>query len=64
MIDSQSDSDVFGEEVIYSQKSPQMDEIIRDFDWQLGRFVAYRSPLTRNNSSVIDNQRNEIKKSN
>ena len=46
-IDSPSDSDEFGEEVIYSQKSPQMDEIIRDFDWQLGRFVAYRSPLTR-----------------
>ena len=61
-----------------------MDEIIRDFDWELGRFVEYRSPLTRkeilslgsnsshwniNNSSVIDNQRNEnlknqIKKSN
>ena len=78
-IDSPSDSDGFGEEVIYSQKSPKMDGIIRDFDWELGRFVEYRSPLTRkeilslgsnsshwniNNSSVIDNQRNEIKKSN
>ena len=47
-----------------------MDEIIRDFDWELSRFVEYRSPFTRkeilslgsnsshrniNNSSVIDN---------
>ena len=24
-----------------------MDEIIRDFDWELDRFVKYRSPLTR-----------------
>jgi hypothetical protein len=24
-----------------------MDEIIRDFDLELGRFVEYRSPLTR-----------------
>ena len=54
-----------------------MDEIIRDFDWELSRFVEYRSPFTRkeilslgcnsshrniNNSSVIDNQGNEIKK--
>ena len=44
-IDSSSDSDGFGEEVIYSQKSPKMDEIIRDFDWELGRFVEYRSPF-------------------
>ena len=54
-----------------------MDEIIRDFDWELSRFVEYRSPFTRkeilslgsnsshrniNNSSVIDHQGNEIKK--
>ena len=78
-IDSPSDSDEFGEEVIYSHESPEADEIIRDFDWDLDRFVAYRSPLTSkerlslgsnsshwniNNSSVIDNQRNEIKNSN
>ena len=68
-IDSPSDSDEFGEEVIYSHESPTVDEIIRGFDWESGRFVEYRSPLTRNNSSVIDNQRNEnlknqIKKSN
>jgi hypothetical protein len=79
-IDSPSDSDEFGEEVIYSHESPKADEIIRDFDWELGRFVQYSSPLTRNkilslgshsshwninNSSVvIDNQRNEIKKLN
>ena len=43
-IDFPSDSDGFGEEVIYSQKSPKMDGIIRDFDWALGRFVEYRSP--------------------
>jgi hypothetical protein len=78
-IDSPSDSDEFGEEVIYSHESPKMDEIIKDFDWESSRFVEYRSPFTRketlplvgNNSShrnihnslVIDNQRNEIKKS-
>ena len=65
--------------LIYSHESPEADEIIRDFDWDLDRFVAYRSPLTSkerlslgsnsshwniNNSSVIDNQRNKIKKSN
>jgi hypothetical protein len=69
-IDSPSDSDEFGEEVIYSHETPKVDEIIRDFDWELGRFVEYRSPLTSkkllslgsnsshwniNNSSVIDN---------
>jgi hypothetical protein len=46
-IDSPSDSDEFGEEVIYSHESPGADKIIRDFDWDLDRFVAYRSPLTR-----------------
>ena len=40
-IDSPSDSDEFGEEVIYSHESPKMDEIITDFDWELGRFVEY-----------------------
>ena len=46
-IDSPSDSDEFGEEVIYSYESPKADKITRDFDWELGRFVEYRSPLTR-----------------
>ena len=46
-IDSPSDSDEFGEKVIYSHESPKMDEIIKDFDWESSRFVEYRSPLTR-----------------
>ena len=46
-IDSLSDSDDFGEEVIYSQESPNMEEFFRDFDWDLNRFVEYRSPFTR-----------------
>ena len=46
-IDSLSDSDDFGEEVIYSHESPKIDEIIKDFDWELNRFVEYRSPFTR-----------------
>ena len=37
-IDSLSDSDDFSEEVIYSRKSPKIDEIIKDFDWELNRF--------------------------
>ena len=80
MIDPPSDSDEFGDEVIYSQESPKVDDFITDFDWELDRFVEFRSLFTRkeilspgsnsshwnkNNSSVIDNQRrNEIKKSN
>ena len=71
MIDSPSDSDEFSEEVIYSQESPTMVDIITDFDWDSGRFVEFKSPFTRkeilspgnnsshwnkNNSSVmIDN---------
>ena len=43
-----SDSDDFGEEMIYSQESPKMEEFFRDFDdWDLNRFVEYRSPFTR-----------------
>ena len=34
-IDSLSDSDDFGEEVIYSHESSEMEEFIRDFDWDL-----------------------------
>jgi hypothetical protein len=30
-----SDSDDFGEEVIYSQESPKMEESYKDFDWDL-----------------------------
>ena len=35
---SPSDSDGFGEEVIYSQESPRKDEAFRDFDWEKNRF--------------------------
>jgi hypothetical protein len=38
-IDSLSDSDDFGEEVIYSQESTKMEEFIRDSDWDLNRIV-------------------------
>ena len=78
MIDPPSDSDEFGDEVIYSQESPKVDDFITDFDWELDLFVEFRSPFTRkeilspgnnssrwnkNNSSAIDKQRrNEIKK--
>jgi hypothetical protein len=37
----------FGEEVIYSQESPKMEESFKDFDWDLSRFVEYRSLFTR-----------------
>ena len=30
-----------------------MDEIIKDFDWELNRFVEYRSPFTRKEKSII-----------
>jgi hypothetical protein len=33
-IDPLSDSDDFGEEVIYSQESPNMEQFYRDFDWE------------------------------
>ena len=70
MIDPPSDSDEFGDEVIYSQESPKVDDFITDFDWELDRFVEFRSPFTRkeilspgnnsshwnkNNSSVMTN---------
>jgi hypothetical protein len=70
-IDSSSDSDEFSEKVIYSQDSPKVVDITTDFDWELDRFVEFKSPFTRkeilspgnnsshwnkNNSSVmIDN---------
>ena len=52
-IDSPSDSDEFGEEVIYSHESPKMEEFIRDFHWDLNRFVEYRSPFTRKETLPI-----------
>ena len=48
MIDFPSDSDEFSEEVIYSQESPMVGDIITDYDWDLDRFVEFKSPLTRN----------------
>jgi hypothetical protein len=48
MIDSPNDSDEFSEEVIYSQESPMVGDIITDYDWDLDRFVEFKSPLTRN----------------
>jgi hypothetical protein len=30
-----------------------MDEIIKDFDWELNRFVEYRSPYTRKETLPI-----------
>jgi hypothetical protein len=51
--DSPRDSDDFGEEVIYSHESPKMEEFIRDFDWELNRFVEYRSPFTRKETLPI-----------
>jgi hypothetical protein len=44
-IDAPSDSDGFGEEVIYSHESPKKEETFRDFDWEKNRFVEYISPL-------------------
>jgi hypothetical protein len=52
-IDSLSDSDDFSEEVIYSRKSPKIDEIIKDFDWELNRFLEYRPPYTRKETLSI-----------
>ena len=52
-IDPLSESDDFDEEVIYSQESPKMEEFFRDFDWDLDRFVEYRSPFTRTETLPI-----------
>ena len=41
-IDPLSEYDEVDEEVIYSQESPNMVEVFRDFDWELNRFVEYR----------------------
>ena len=45
--DAPSDSDEFSEEVIYSQESPQMGDVITDYDWDLDRFVEIKSPFTK-----------------
>jgi hypothetical protein len=36
---------IIDEEVIYSQESPNMVEVFKDFDWELDRFVEYRLPI-------------------
>jgi hypothetical protein len=33
--------------VIYSQDSPKVVAIITDLDWELNRFVEFKSPFTR-----------------
>ena len=39
--------------IFYSQESPKMEEFYRDFDWELDRFVEYRSPFTRKETLPI-----------
>ena len=46
-IDPPSEYDEVDEEVIYSQESPKMEEVYRDFDWELDRFVEYRLPIKK-----------------
>ena len=48
MIDSPNDSDEFSEEVIYSQESPKVGDIITDYDWDSDRFIEFNLPFTRN----------------
>ena len=43
----------FGEEVIYSQESPKIEESFKDFNWDLNRFVEYGSPFTRKETLPI-----------
>ena len=52
LYDSPSDSDEFSEEVIYSQESPKMVDIITDFDWDSGRFVEFKSPFTKKRNII------------
>ena len=66
MIDSPNDSDEFSEEVIYSQGSPKVGDVFTDYDWDLDRFVEYKSPLKRkeilspgNNSSHWNRNKNK-----
>ena len=46
-IDPPSEYDEVDEEVIYSQESPNMVEVYRDFDWELDRFVEHRFPIKK-----------------
>ena len=46
-IDPVSEFDEADEEVIYSQESPNMVEVYRDFDWELDRCVEYRFPIKK-----------------
>ena len=46
-IDLLNEYDEVDEEVIYSQESPNMVEVYRDFDWELDRFVEYRLPIKK-----------------
>ena len=48
-------SDVLLPEGLYSHESPKMDEIIKDFDWELNRFVEYTSNFTRKETLPIIN---------
>ena len=52
-IDPLSEYDEVDEEVIYSQESPKMEESFKDFNWDLNRFVEYRSPFTRKETLPI-----------
>ena len=60
-----NDSDEFSEEVIYPQGSPKVGDVFTDYDWDLDRFVEYKSPLKRkeilspgNNSSHWNRNKN------
>ena len=64
MIDSPSDSDEFSEEVIYSQESPKVGDIITDYDWDSDRFVEFKSPFTRNEISSPGNNSSRWNKNN
>ena len=52
-IDPPSEYDEVDEEVIYSQESPNMVEVYRDFDWELDRFVEYRFYQLKNHFSFF-----------
>ena len=39
--------------VLLSVRDVEMEEFFRDFDWELDRFVEYRSPFTRKETLPI-----------
>jgi hypothetical protein len=41
--------------VLLSVRDVEMEEFFRDFDWELDRFVEYRSPFTRKETLPIKN---------